>query len=97
VIHAVLSLAALADLERMREFLAAAAIDDPDEVVERVLDALELLEHHPNLGRPADAGLRELVISHGRTGYLALYRFDEARSLVRVLRLRHQREAGYRG
>ena len=40
--------------------------------------------------------LRELVISHGATGYLALYRFDAARALVRILRIRHQREAGFR-
>jgi hypothetical protein len=35
------------------------------------------------------------VISWGDTGYLALYRFDAARDLVRILRIRHQREAGY--
>lgn len=39
--------------------------------------------------------LRELVISRGRTGYLALYRVDEAKARVLVLAIRHQREAGF--
>lgn len=41
--------------------------------------------------------LRELVISYGRTGYVALYRFLPLRDEVRVLAIRHQREIGYRG
>ena len=38
--------------------------------------------------------MRELVISHGSTGYLALYRYHEIRDLVTVLAIRHQRELG---
>jgi hypothetical protein len=40
--------------------------------------------------------LRELVISRGKSGYLALYDYDEPNDMVLVLALRHQREAGYR-
>ena len=40
--------------------------------------------------------MRELVISQGATGFIALYRFDAAFDLIRVLRIRRQREAGYR-
>jgi plasmid stabilization system protein ParE len=50
---------------------------------------------HPHLGRRVDQFRRELVISHGKSGYLAIYRFDPVRDLVRILRIRHQREAGY--
>ena len=32
----------------------------------------------------------------GASGYLALYRFDPVRDIVRLLRIRHQREVGYR-
>jgi len=39
--------------------------------------------------------LRELVISFGETGYIALYRFVVQKDEVRVLALRHQREIGY--
>jgi hypothetical protein len=40
--------------------------------------------------------LRELVISHGESGYIALYEHAPAEDLVRVVAIRHQREAGYR-
>ena len=62
-----------------------------------ILRALSILEEHPFIGRSHPDGLRELVISRGRTGYVALYRVDEKLEVVRVLALRHQREAGYVG
>jgi plasmid stabilization system protein ParE len=49
------------------------------------------------MGRPAEADLRELVISRGKSGYIALYRYDGERDRVLVLAVRHQREAGYAG
>ena len=58
-------------------------------------DALLLLERHPEIGRPTEDGLRELMISRGRTGYVALYWFDEIRDEVVVLAVRHQCEAGF--
>jgi plasmid stabilization system protein ParE len=60
-----------------------------------IMDALHVLTHQPGIGRPIDGGLRELIISRRRSGYLAKYHFDEAAEIVRVLRLRHQRESGY--
>lgn len=57
--------------------------------------AVDALVDHPLIGRPTPPGLRELVISRGRTGYVALYRYDETRDRVLVLAVRHQREAGY--
>jgi hypothetical protein len=39
--------------------------------------------------------LRELVISYGKTGYLALYRFLPVTDQVRTLAIRHQRELDY--
>jgi hypothetical protein len=36
------------------------------------------------------------VITYGAAGYLALYRRDVPLDVVRVLRVRHQREAGYK-
>ncbi len=53
--------------------------------------------HHPRIGRPLDAGLRELVISRGKTGYLALHEHDEAADLAIVLAVCHQREEDYHG
>jgi plasmid stabilization system protein ParE len=47
------------------------------------------------LGYELGDGLRELIISRRRSGYLARYEIDDARSLVLVARIRHQRESGY--
>jgi hypothetical protein len=35
---------------------------------------VDILKRHPEIDRPVEDGLRELVISRGRTGYVALYR-----------------------
>jgi hypothetical protein len=40
-------------------------------------------------------GLRELVISRGQTGYLALYSHDEGADIALILAIRHQREDEY--
>ena len=44
------------------------------------------------IGRRVAGELRELVISFGKTGYVALYRFLPAPEQVRILAIRHQRE-----
>jgi plasmid stabilization system protein ParE len=86
---------ALADLERLTEFLVAVHPGHASGTAVLILDALDLLRSHPLVGRPAPQGLRELVISRGRTGYVALYTYDEARERITVHAIRHQREAGY--
>lgn len=86
---------ALTDIERMIDFLL---IDDPDaaeKTTALVADAVDVLKQHPLIGRPAEGDMRELVISRGRSGYLALYRYDEAADRVTIMAVRHQREAGY--
>lgn len=60
-----------------------------------VLGALEVLRTYPTIGRSVDGAVRELVISRGSNGYLALYDYDARSDRVVVLGLRHQREAGY--
>lgn len=59
-------------------------------------DAIEILADHPLIGYRVEGELRELVILRGASGCLALYRFDPVRDIVRLLRIRHQREVGYR-
>ena len=86
---------ALDDLVRLSDFLLAT---DPAAAVATaavIEEAVDILRRHPLIGRPAEAGLRELVISRGKTGYVALYRHDEQADAVRVLAIRHQREVGY--
>ena len=60
-----------------------------------IQSAVENLAAHPLVGRRIEGDLRELVISFGATGYIALYRFLVRRDEVRVLALRSQREIGY--
>ena len=86
---------AQADLDRLFEFLVAGDANATPTVIDLVLDALSILERHPVIGRPAERGLRELVISRGRSGYVALYEYFEAEDTVLVVALKHQREAGY--
>lgn len=83
------------DLERLVEFLLVSQPTAAEQTYALIIDALLILEHHPLVGRPVEDGLRELVISRGRTGYVALYEYFEADDLVVVLALKHQREAGF--
>ena len=95
VARVVYSANALANLERAFEFLRR---EDPDIAVAAataITTAVETHEQHPVIGRPVRKDLRELVVSFGRTGYLALYRFLPLYDEVRILAIRHQRELDY--
>ena len=89
------SLRAASDLLRLIDFLADTDPPAAAETADLIASAVDALRQHPLLGRPAEADYRELVISRGRSGYLALYLYDEARYYVLVMAIRHQREAGY--
>ena len=92
----VLAAAAAENLGRLVEFLLERFSEDAVQTVDFITDALDILQQHPCIGRPRQAALRELVISRGRTGYLAVYEYDEAADLVVVLAVRHQRAQDYR-
>jgi plasmid stabilization system protein ParE len=85
----------LQDIERAFGFLRdenpGAALD----AVAAIQSAVDNLKAHPLIGRRVEGELRELVISYGRTGYVALYRFVIGRDEVRILALRHQRELDF--
>jgi plasmid stabilization system protein ParE len=86
---------ALIDLERLTEFLLEEFPTEAIETVDLITGAIELLNNHPLVGRPLDDELHELVISRGRSGYLAMYSLAENDEVVLILRIRHQRESGY--
>jgi plasmid stabilization system protein ParE len=90
VAKVVYSSAALGDLDRLARFLVQSHPEHASLTIDLIAEALAILEQHPLMGRPAEAGLCELVISRGRSGYVALYEYE----LV-VHRIRHQREAGF--
>lgn len=87
---------ALEDIERAFAFLVDRDRYAANAAVSAIQNAISILSEHPLIGRITEGeALRELVISFGRTGYLALYRFRPERDEVRVLALRHQRELDY--
>ena len=85
---------AKSNLERIFEFVARTDPKRALATVEDIEDALQVLTRHPFIGRPAEEGRRELVISRGRNTYIALYRWFEAEELALVLAIRSAREAG---
>jgi plasmid stabilization system protein ParE len=87
----------LADLERLSNFWLEVDPKAAHDTALLIFDALEILVQHPEIGRKVHFGQRQLVISRGRTGYLALYRFLPRIDCILVLALRHQREVGYQG
>jgi plasmid stabilization system protein ParE len=87
---------ALGDLERLFDFLADNDPGAADRAAHAIVDATRILRDHPLIGRPVRGDIRELVISAGRTGYVALYRLKRGNARVEILTIRHQREAGYR-
>jgi len=95
VAQVVYSARALDHIQRAFQFLRdqnpAAALN----AVEAIHSAALHLAAHPLVGRRLEGELRELIISYGRTGYMALYRFVVERDDVRVLAIRHQREMGF--
>jgi plasmid stabilization system protein ParE len=86
---------ALRDLERLFDFIADV---DPRRALAQLSSAraaFEVLADHPLLGRVAEDGRRELVLSRGKYGYIAKYRWLRADDVVLILAVRYQREAGY--
>ena len=88
---------ALANIERAFEYLAEKDPRAALAAASAMRTAVEVLARHPLIGRPVEGELRELIISFGRTGYVALYRFVPSENRVRVLAIRHQRELDYPG
>lgn len=86
---------ALADVEQVTDFLLQNHADAAAQTTELIIEAVEILGNHPLVGRCAEHDLRELVISQGQSGYIALYSYEEAEDTVLVLAIRHQREAGH--
>lgn len=86
---------ALQDLERLTDFLLESDPQAALATIDLIEEAVNVLKRHPQIGRSVQEGLRELVISRGRTGYVALYSFEAVHDACLILAVRHQREAGY--
>jgi plasmid stabilization system protein ParE len=95
VAQIVYSRRALENLAHSLEFLLAENPEAAVAAADAIESAVNNLAAHPLVGRRIEGDIRELVISFGATGYIALYRFVVQEDEVRILALRHQREVGY--
>jgi len=86
---------AVNDLVRLTDFLIEIDIKAASETINLIEDAISILDRHPLIGRAVDEEIRELVISRGATGYVALYSVEEHKNAILILAIRHQREAGF--
>jgi plasmid stabilization system protein ParE len=82
-------------LERLADFLARDAPKAAIAAIKLIREGIDILERHPLVGRQCEEGLRELMISYGKSGYVALYSYEQRQDVVLVLALRHQREVGF--
>mgnify|MGYP003537733676 FL=1 len=90
----------LFDFALMRELESAAAdFAIPERAVEAIRTGCKFLVHSPFSCRKAPPGdngfVRELLISFGASGYVALFEGADSRTVI-VGAVRHQREDDYR-
>ncbi len=87
---------AQADMLRLMMFLYEVDPVYTSNLFEVIDDGVMLLGRHPNIGRQvSESGLRELVISRGKSGYVALYHFDMLIGIVIIFAVNHQREDSF--
>jgi plasmid stabilization system protein ParE len=91
----VYSARSLEHIERAFQFLRDKNPDAALSAVTAIQSAVDSLAAHPLVGRRIEGELRELIISYGHSGYVALYRFVISSDEVRILAIRHQREVGF--
>lgn len=97
------------DLQRLFDFLLIHDLATARRALAAIRKSMELLENFPFTCRKApmaktegqllgslnnSAFLRELVISFGASGYVALFEIEND-TMVTVLAVRHQRESDY--
>ncbi len=85
------------DFDFTLDHLAQFQVENPVLRIREIIEALNVLEHNPMIGRPANNDKRELVIGRSSHGYVALYRYIIEVDTVFVLAVRSQQEAGYAG
>lgn len=85
------------DFDRILDHLAQYQVENSVLRIREIIEALNVLEYNPMIGRHVHNDKRELVIGRRSHGYVALYRYIAEIDTVFVLAVRSQREAGYTG
>lgn len=84
---------ALADIERLHEFLKQKSPDAAVRMVETILTGVQLLQNAPHVGRlmPDDTGRRELSMAFGSGAYVLRHKLEGENTVV-IIRVWHSRE-----
>ena len=84
---------ALADFERLHEFVRSQSPDAAARAAQTLLDGAQLLRTSPALGRlmSDDSERRELFLPFGAGAYVLRYRLHEPATVV-IIRVWHSRE-----
>ena len=91
------TLEAKEDLKRLFTFLAEQDMQAAKHARKTIAASVQLLQQFPFTCRkavPENALLRELVISFGSAGYVALFEIED-KETVTIVAVRHQREDDY--
>jgi len=93
----VITAGAAKGLEHRGKFLAEKNPAASRPAGQSIAKQFALPEANPEIGRPLDdlPELRELLVTFGDSGYVALYRYQPDSDSVYVLAFRHQKESGY--
>jgi plasmid stabilization system protein ParE len=83
------------DFDRILDHLAQYQVENPGLRIQEIIEAINVLENNPLIGRPISNDKRELVIGRRSRGYVALYRYVAEVDTVFVLAVRNQQEGGY--
>lgn len=83
------------DFDRILDHLARYQVEHPALRIRKIIEAFNVLEYAPMIGRPSYNDKRELVIGHRSHGYVALYRYVIEVDTVFTLAVRSPQEAGY--
>lgn len=89
--------AAREDLKRLFTFLAEQDLQAAQQARKAIAESINLLQEFPFTCRKAiheNPLLREMVISFGTAGYIALFEIED-NNTVTILAVRHQREEDY--
>jgi plasmid stabilization system protein ParE len=89
------------DLDRLFNYIVERELNSstpdwnlPEQALSAIRTALQLLPSNPFMGRKVRTPFeRELLISFGKTGYVAQYEIEEA--AITIAAIRHQRESDY--
>lgn len=82
---------AIADTERLYQFLAEHSPKAAAESAQAILGIVRKLRRFPKLGTPMDDERRETYVAFGAGSYVVRYRID-AEGMVVIVRVFHSRE-----